>query len=153
MDPNTNEFKHRFATFSAGKSRTSSNSTIAPRYTYSFGSLNGTVCYKQVINSMIKMIEYETGIKIVKTGIYENELDKPGLNEHDKEIKNELINKAQSWNSMRMTHICTIDYQIDDNRIFSYEQSHELAKTCGLRSMIKLLGMMRELDTFRFTKQ
>lgn len=70
---------------------------------------------------MIKMIEYETSIKIEKTGIYENELDEPDVSEHDNEIKAALFNKAESWNSIRMTHICTIDYQIDDNRIFSYE--------------------------------
>jgi hypothetical protein len=149
---NTNEFKHRFANLGVGNSWISNKSINAPKYTYSFGSLNGTVCYRQVINSMIKMVEYETGIRIEKTNIHENELDEPDPNEHD-EIKKELINKAESWTSMRMMHMCTIDYRIDDDRVFSYEQIHELTKTCGLHNMVRLLGMMMESDTLRFMKQ
>jgi hypothetical protein len=121
---NTNDFKHIFANLSFSNSWISNKPTNAPRYTYSFGSLNGTVCFGRAINSMVKIVEYETGIRIEKTNIYDNELDEPDPDEYDKEIQKELIENAESWTSMRMMHVYTIDYRIDDDRVNSYEQIH-----------------------------
>jgi hypothetical protein len=77
-------------------------------YAYPFRSLNGAVCYKEVINSMMKFLSYQN--------------DETNTNE----TMNMVTNKAESWTSMRITHLNQSKVHSADLRVFDMDQIMEL---------------------------
>jgi len=104
-------------------------------YKYPFRSLNGTVCYRQVINSMMHWLS-----------VQEEDFD---ANETMKMV----VNRAESWTSMRMTYLSQVQANYPDRRLFDIEQIIELGNAKTYDDMWSSLMNFRESYRLSYTKQ
>jgi len=104
-------------------------------YAHSFGSLNGTVCYGQVVLSMMHWINN-------------------GHEDYDvAEDIQEIANKAESWTSMRMQHLCSSNYMATDFRLFDNRQIVELRAADNYDDVFSLLQTFKDSWRLQFRKQ
>jgi hypothetical protein len=113
--------------------RITSTDRNAPIYTYSLGSLNGCVCYRQVVMSMIYWLNSQ--------------------HEGYAELTNieTIVNKAESWTSMRMQYLSTTMNPAPDGRVFDSDQIHQLQKADNYDDAFNLLMSFR--DSYRLSFQ
>ena len=104
-------------------------------YVYPFRSLNGTVCYKRVINSMMHWLTTQH--------------EEPDSGE----IMKMVVNKAESWTSMRMTYLSQSMNGITDVRVFDMEQIIELNEAQTYDDMWASLMGFRESYRLAYIKQ
>jgi hypothetical protein len=107
----------------------------APIYTYSLGSLNGCICYRQVVMSMMHWLNCQ--------------------NEGYAELMNieTIVNKAESWTSMRVQYLSTTTNPVPDVRLFDSDQINQLRKADNYDDAFNLLMTFRESYRLSFQVQ
>jgi hypothetical protein len=107
----------------------------APLYTYSLGSLNGCICYRQTILSMMYWLGHQdegfTALQNMET----------------------IVDKAESWTSMRVQYLSSVTITVPDRRLFDSEQIQELKKADNYDEMFNLLLSFRESSRLSFENQ
>ncbi|KAK6442243.1 hypothetical protein LTR95_001518 [Oleoguttula sp. CCFEE 5521] len=121
--------------------------------TYSFGSLNGTVSYENVIGSMIYWLRDRMGMFDTKTIISLKRYEHKEITDMISRDLIMVVSKAEEWSSMGMAHLSQQPLDSVDARLFDSAQIKELTVAGGYEQMIETLGVFWDTNQLRYTKQ
>jgi hypothetical protein len=129
------DIKHATIIMSKNANPATIRTSSKPTYVYPFRSLNGTVCYREVINSMMGWLENQENYS------------------HVDEKLEMVTNKAESWNMMRMTYLSQCEKVTADVRLFDMEQIIELNNAGTYNNMCTSLLGFRESYRLSYVRQ